>query len=93
MKEVKSPKKPLIFYYGIVLLALVLFPLWFLAHCVFRLVQLPYIRLRAGYGCYVAALVFNIVGVVLGLFDDPVSVAVFPVAELCVGQLPHPAGC
>ena len=24
MKEVKSPKKPLIFYYGIVLLALVL---------------------------------------------------------------------
>lgn len=26
MKEVKSPKKPLIFYYGIVLLALVLFP-------------------------------------------------------------------
>ena len=44
-----------------------LFPLWFLAHCVFRLVQLPYIRLRVGYGCYVAALVLNIVGVVLGL--------------------------
>ena len=45
---------------------LVLFPLWFLAHCVFRLIQLPYVRLRAGYGCYVAALVFNVIGLVLG---------------------------
>ena len=43
----------------------ILFPLWFLAHCVSRLFNLPLIRLRAGDGYYYFVLAVNIVGIIL----------------------------
>ena len=42
-----------------------LFPIWFIAHCISRLTHLPSIRLIAGYGPYVFTLVVNIIGLVL----------------------------
>ncbi len=50
---------------GATLLTL-LFPVWFIAHCISRLMQLHHIRLVAGEGMYVFTLVVNIVGMVLG---------------------------
>ena len=43
-----------------------LFALWFITHCVSRLASLSLVRLVAGRGAYYAALVLNIIGIVLG---------------------------
>ncbi len=45
----------------------VLFPIWFIAHCIARLAHLPFIRLSAGNGYYYFTLVVNILGLLLGL--------------------------
>ena len=44
-----------------------LFPIWFIAHCVSRLFHLPYVRFVAGRGVYYLLMVLNIAGLVLGL--------------------------
>lgn len=44
----------------------VLFPLWFITHCIARLCHLPEIRLMAGTGYYYFTLIVNIIGLVLG---------------------------
>lgn len=44
----------------------VLFAVWFITHCVSRLANLSHVRLMAGRGTYYAALVLNIIGLVLG---------------------------
>ena len=43
-----------------------LFPLWFITHCVSRLASLSWLRFVAGRGAYYATLVLNIIGLVLG---------------------------
>lgn len=45
----------------------VLFPIWFLAHCISRLVHLHHIRFIAGRGIYTVILVINLVGLLLGV--------------------------
>lgn len=45
----------------------VLFPIWFIAHCISRLMQVHHIRFVAGNGMYVFTLVVNIIGIILGL--------------------------
>ena len=44
----------------------VLFPIWFIAHCISRLTHLGHIRFVAGDGIYWFSLVVNIIGLVLG---------------------------
>ena len=44
-----------------------LFPLWFIAHCVSRLTHLGIIRMMAGSFYYTFSLVVNILGLVLGV--------------------------
>lgn len=44
-----------------------LFPIWFIAHCVARLSHLGYVRLIAGAGVYAAALIINLIGLILGV--------------------------
>ena len=44
----------------------VLFPIWFIAHCISRLTRLPFIRLAGRSGYYYFTLVLNILGIVLG---------------------------
>ena len=44
----------------------VMFPIWFIAHCISRLMQIHHIRLVAGNSMYVFTLVVNIIGIVLG---------------------------
>ena len=44
----------------------VLFPVWFIAHCIARLAHLPFIRLTAGTGYFCFTLIVNILGLVLG---------------------------
>ncbi len=51
---------------GIMVLT-VLFPIWFIAHCISRLSRLSYIRLTAGQGMYYFTLVTNVIGLVLGV--------------------------
>lgn len=54
----------------------VLFPLWFIAHCVSRLANLNVTRFVAGNGTYYFTLVVNLLGLVLGtlmLFDPLTS--------------------
>lgn len=46
---------------------LILFPLWFMSHCISRLTHLPMIRMTAGEGYYYFTLVICILGLVLGL--------------------------
>lgn len=56
---------------GVLVLTL-LFPIWFIAHGISRLVHLGHIRFVAGRGIYYFTLVINIIGLVLGflmLFD------------------------
>lgn len=48
------------------LLLTILFPIWFLAHCISRLLQLHHIRLVAGDGMYIFTLVVNVIGMILG---------------------------
>ena len=44
----------------------VLFPIWFIAHCISRLMQVHHIRLVAGNRMYGFTLVVNIIGIILG---------------------------
>ena len=44
-----------------------LFPLWFLAHCIFRLSNLNFVRLWAGRTSYFISLAANLLGLVLGV--------------------------
>lgn len=44
----------------------VLFPIWFIAHCVSRLMHIHHIRLVAGDTMYVFTLVVNVIGIILG---------------------------
>lgn len=44
----------------------VLFPIWFIAHCISRLMQIHHIRFVAGDSMYVFTLVINIIGIILG---------------------------
>lgn len=46
----------------------VLFPLWFLAHCVSRLSHVNYIRFTAGELQYRFTLIVNVIGIVLAFF-------------------------
>lgn len=53
-----------------------LFPLWFIAHCISRLARLPLARFIAGRGYYVFSLIVNILGLLLGfamLFSPQLS--------------------
>lgn len=52
-----------------------LFPLWFIAHCISRLSHLRHIRLLTGRGYYWFSFVLNILGIVLGcmMVFDPVA--------------------
>lgn len=50
-----------------VLVLTVLFPIWFIAHCISRLAQLNHVRYVAGNGIYRFALILNIIGLILGL--------------------------
>lgn len=45
----------------------ILFPLWFMAHCISRLAHLPFIRQEAGNGYYHFILIANIIGMVLAV--------------------------
>ena len=51
-----------------------LFPIWFLAHCISRLAQLPFTRMTSGSAAFWFSLVLNILGLVLGvlLLANPV---------------------
>ena len=51
---------------GVVVLT-VLFPIWFIAHCISRLVHLGHIRFVGGNGLYYFTLAVNIIGLILGL--------------------------
>lgn len=54
----------------------VLFPIWFIAHCIARLAHLPFIRITSGTGNYYFTLFVNIIGLVLGImmiFDPVIS--------------------
>lgn len=53
---------------------ILLFPLWFIAHCISRLMNLSFIRISAGTGYYHFALIVNIIGLILGLlmFFNPI---------------------
>jgi len=44
-----------------------LFPIWFLAHCISRLAQLPFTRMTSGSAAFWFSLVLNILGLVLGI--------------------------
>lgn len=50
---------------GVMVLTL-LFPIWFIAHCLSRLCHLSAIRFIAGSGVYYFTMVLNIIGLVLG---------------------------
>lgn len=45
----------------------ILFPLWFMAHCISRLANLGVTRLVAGDSYYYVSLVVNVIGLVLGM--------------------------
>ena len=51
----------------------VLFPIWFIAHCISRLTRLPLVRLAGRSGYYYFTLVLNILGIALGfiMIVDP----------------------
>ena len=50
---------------GVVVLT-VLFPIWFIAHCISRLAHLGHIRFVGGNGLYYFILAVNIIGLILG---------------------------
>ena len=50
---------------GIAVLS-ILFPIWFIAHCISRLSQANHIRFVAGNGIYYFVLISNIIGLILG---------------------------
>ena len=43
-----------------------LFPIWFIAHCMSRLSHLGYIRLVCGDGVYYFTMIIHIIGLILG---------------------------
>lgn len=45
-----------------------LFPIWFIAHCISRLSHLYHIAVVAGRGMYYVTLVIHIIGLILGFF-------------------------
>lgn len=51
-----------------------LFPIWFVAHCISRLFHLPQVRMVAGNRIYHVLLMINVIGLILGLmmFLSPV---------------------
>ena len=49
------------------LILTLLFPIWFIAHCISRLFHLNHIRYIAGNGMYVATLVINVIGLIVGV--------------------------
>lgn len=49
-----------------ILVLTVLFPIWFIAHCISRLMQLNHIRYTAGHRVFCFVLVINIMGLILG---------------------------
>lgn len=56
---------------------LVIFPIWFLTHCISRLTHLNIVRLVAGTASYYLTLIANILGIILGvmmLFDPMMSI-------------------
>ena len=50
---------------GMVVLS-ILFPIWFIAHCISRLAHIGHIRYIAGKGIYYFSLIVNIIGLILG---------------------------
>ena len=53
-----------------------LFPIWFISHCISRLCHLQVIRITAGNVVYYLTMIINIIGVILGfmmLFDPIVA--------------------
>lgn len=50
-----------------VLMLTVLFPIWFIAHVISRLMHLPQIRVVAGNGIYYLSLIIHIIGLILGI--------------------------
>ena len=44
-----------------------LFPIWFIVHCISRLAHLPTIRMMAGNGMYYFTLIVNMIGLILGI--------------------------
>ena len=44
----------------------ILFPIWFIAHCISRLMNLNHVRYIAGNGMYYVLLIINIIGLILG---------------------------
>ena len=44
----------------------ILFPIWFIAHCISRLFQLHLIRITAGSGIYYFTMIVSIIGLILG---------------------------
>ncbi len=63
----------------------VLFPLWFIAHCISRLAHLDTIRFAAGKTCYYISLVINILGLILGIMMILQPIFTFIVAGTLVG--------
>ena len=58
-----------------------LFPLWFLAHCISQLARLPLLRWSAGNGYYYFSLTVNILGLIAGilmLFSPVLSAVSLP---------------
>lgn len=51
---------------GVIVLT-VLFPIWFIAHCVSRLAHLGHIRFVAGEGIYWFTLIVNLIGLLMGV--------------------------
>ncbi len=49
-----------------VLVLTMLFPIWFIAHCISRLTHLSHIRFVAGDGIYSLTLILNVIGLLLG---------------------------
>lgn len=45
----------------------ILFPIWFIAHCITRLTNLSFVKYIAGNGYYYFSLIINILGIVAGL--------------------------
>lgn len=50
---------------GVMVLSL-LFPIWFIAHCISRLTHLNQIRIISGDGMYYSTLIINVIGMILG---------------------------
>lgn len=63
----------------------VLFPLWFIAHCISRLTHLNMIRFIAGRTFYYISLVINVFGLVLGIMMLVQPVLAFVAAGILVG--------